>query len=114
MKNNYLVSVCKDGKVVGLYYSEYLYEMQTIRTLHRDCSIEVIQLNEVPNRPVRKQEDVRVPGRKPLRCVETGEVYSSVSECSRKTGIPVVSIYESVRWSIAAYGYHFEYIRKNG
>ena len=50
---------------------------------------------------------------KPVRCVETGKTYPSISEASRQTGASQTGISRVVRkdkWHKTAGGYHWEYV----
>ena len=44
---------------------------------------------------------------RPVRCVETGEEYDSIRDCSRATGIPYTSIIYSMEHNTPIRGYHF-------
>lgn len=111
--DDYLVAVIVGGIVVDLFYSRNLSELDAVRALNKGCKIDVMRLRK----PVRTTVPVpatelgtkrREPNR-PVRCVETGTVYGSVTEASVSMLIPKDNIYKSLRQHIAAYGYHFEY-----
>lgn len=117
-RNNYLVSVVKDGKVTGLYWSESLVDLKTIKMLHKNGEVGVMDMKgyrpkesvpvEVP-KFVRKQLSKNgKPFGNRVRCIETGKIYESVADASRQLGIPRINIYMAFRRGIAAYGYHFE------
>ncbi len=117
--NNYLVSAHKDGKVHHLYYSEDLSDLQTIKAMHKDCEVEVIPLSTTIRKKEKPQTDNYVISRngKPfanrVKCIETGRIFKSVSDCSSQMTIPPKRIYKAIRRNIAAYGYHFIFIPPN-
>lgn len=53
-------------------------------------------------------EDVR--GKKPVRCLETGQVFDSVTECAEYIGRADGSLCKALRKGTACAGYHFEYV----
>lgn len=44
---------------------------------------------------------------RPVKCVETGEVYNSVRDCSRATGIPYTSVIYAIEHGSPYKGYHY-------
>jgi hypothetical protein len=111
--DDYLVGVVVCGKVVDLFYSKDLAELDTAKVLWPSCTLEVIDLTshvgELVPVPATSLDTVRRGINRRVVCVETGEVFRSVSACSKSLLIPADSIYKSIRQSIAAYGYHFIY-----
>ena len=114
--DDWLVSVVKDGKVTELYYSEELNDLATIRAMHRGCIVETLRLTEVSKTEYSEYVSAgkRKKGRKSskpwayrLQCVETGETWSSVVECSKATGIPSWAVYKSIHYGYNAFGKHF-------
>ena len=109
--DNWLVSIIKNGKVVELYFSDDLRDLDTIRAMHSDCDVEFGPIEcgiQLPETFQRVNEVRRKLGRR-VMCKETHEVYLSVKECSNRTGIPAKSIYESIRLHISAKGKNFIY-----
>lgn len=115
--DDWLVSVEKDGKIVELYYSENLHDIDTIRAIHKGCRIESMQVAENVSTKIenaktkidKKKYDMRNMSKR-VRCVETGNVYDSVLDCSNALGIPRCSVYKAIYRGIAASGLHFDYI----
>ena len=114
--DDWLVSVVKDGKVTELYYSEELNDLATIRAMHRGCVVETLRLTEVSKTEYSEYVSAgkRKKGRKSskpwayrVQCVETGETWPSVIECSKATGIPSWSVYKSIHHGYSAFGRHF-------
>lgn len=57
---------------------------------------------------------VNHPNRKPVQCIETGEIYVTVTEAERKTGIPRQNIRKQINHLIShAGGYHWRDVDKN-
>lgn len=112
--DDWLVSVVRDDKVVELYYSEELQDMQTIRALHKGCKIEAARIGDVKigmasdGDVMQKLGSIAVSRR--VRCVETGKVYLSAAECSADVRIKRWNIYKAIQNGIAARGLHFEYV----
>lgn len=117
-KCNFLISAEKDGKVVDLCWSAKLEEITTLKTLHRNCEINVIDMRPFAGPRVMepisfKQKQVKTKrGHQTniVRCIETGIEYESVQEACHQLGIPQVNIYKAIRNNIAASGYHFEFL----
>ena len=111
--DDYLVGVVVDGKVVDLFYSKALSEVDAARVIWPSCTLEVIDLSSHVEKPApvpaMSLDTVRRHINRRVVCIETGEVFRSVSACSRDMLIPADSIYKSIRQNIAAYGYHFIY-----
>lgn len=111
--DDYLVGVVVCGKVVDLFYSKDLAELDTAKVLWPSCTLEVIDLTSHVEKPLpipaTSLDTVRRNINRRVVCIETGEVFRSVSACSKSLLIPTDSIYKSIRQSIAAYGYHFIY-----
>ena len=114
--DDWLVSVVKDGKVTELYYSEELNDLATIRAMHRGCVVETLRLTEFaePEFSDYVSTEQRRKGRKgsgrwahKVQCVETGEMWPSVVECAKSTGLPSWAVYKSIHQGYCAYGRHF-------
>ena len=115
--NNYLVSVSRNSKVINLYYSEDLSDLNAIKAMHRDCDVDVFRLRNKPMvRPPKEEKTETFISRngKPfanrVKCIENDIVYSSVAEVSKRLNIPTWAIYHAIRRNIAAYGYHFVFV----
>ena len=108
--DDWLVSVEKDNKIVELYFSENLHDIDTIRAIHKGCRIKSVQIAESSNtKDEKKHDDVKSLSKR-VRCAETGVIYLSTSDCSNALGIPRWNIYKAIQRGIAAGGLHFEYI----
>lgn len=66
---------------------------------------------EVIVKPIPKQKPQRVKQGKywerSVRCVETGQVFRSIRDCSEKTGIPYMTIVNCIKNKNATRGVHF-------
>lgn len=116
-KHNFLVSVVKDGKVTGLYWSEALVELNTIKRIHHSDDVSVMDMQSYVTRKTEEVQNIRrkiskngKPYANRVRCIETGVIYNSVSDACHKLGIPRVNIYKAIRMSAPTAGYHFEFL----
>lgn len=50
---------------------------------------------------------------RPVRCVETGEVYSSINGAARKIGCNPQSLWFSLQWNTCCKGRHWEYAERS-
>lgn len=116
-KTNYLIATIKDDKVIDLHWSRALEELATIKMLTPGCSVEVYRpadgiMEKIVNPIHLKPFSRNGKSANNVRCIETGDVYVSVRDCSKKTGIPQVNIYQSIRKGCYARGVRFEYYCK--
>lgn len=120
-KKRYLVFLFIKAKNVAMEYIESMDFLRTIKALHKHDRVEVVDLEEFGE--VLKDEPSPEPKRRRsrpwatrIRCVETGEEWPSIAECSRRTGIAFFSINKSCKSGEEVYGLHYEYINeeKNG
>ena len=141
MEHNYLVSVFVDGKSVNSYFSKNLDDLVTIKALHKNCEIqiydldnferltpvqvereiirsgkrwkkslekpEVVEAIQQPPKEKPKKEKRKKYWERPVLCVETGQVFSSIRECSDKLGIPYMTITNCITNGNATRGVHF-------
>lgn len=140
IKNRFFVSVFVDGKNVNSYYSENLDDLITIKALHKDCEIDIMDLltckrfsKELVDeevrlsglrwkkslernsdqkigkdvRPVLKRKKVKKYWERPVKCVETEQVFSSIRECSERLGLSHKSIWNAINSGNARNGLHF-------
>jgi hypothetical protein len=141
MRHNYLISVFVDGKSVNSYFSENLDDLVTIKALHKNCEIQIYDLDNfvrlAPDQVEReiiksgqrwkkslekpdvvetvpqlskekpKKEKRKKCWERPVLCVETGQVFSSIRECCDKVGIPYMTIMNCIKNKNATRGVHF-------
>ena len=109
--DDWLVSVCRDGKVVELYYSQGLTDIDTIRAMHRTCKIEAFLVR----RSVEKMEwNVSSTScHKKVICVATGEIFNSVNELSQSIGVSRGNVYRNIIRGYAINGKYYRYINKS-
>ena len=146
MKHNYLVSVFVDGRNVDSYFSENLDDLITIKALHKDCEINIFDLQSFSTMPKeqveieikksgerwkrsmdrpagaptytvakkklpQKRQKVKKFWERPVLCVETGQVFSSIRECSEHLGIAHKSIWNAINSGKPRHGLHFKNAR---
>lgn len=114
-KYNYLVAVFKDNKNCGLYYSEDLSDLPVIRAMHRHCELQISNLCDVVM--MREEEAAAIERQKQrefekgwsfrIKCVETGQVYRSIRDCSLRKGLPYKRLYAAVFDEEEIDGLHF-------
>lgn len=51
-------------------------------------------------------------GIKPVRCIETGEIFGTAAEAARSMGLCSTAVCKSIRAGERSGGYHWEYIQK--
>lgn len=109
--DDWLVSVCKDDKVVGLYLSRGLREIETIKALHRGCDIEgfLVCRSTEKVKPSLKSED----GCRKVICIETGEIFNSVNSCAESIGVPRWNVYRNIQRCYAVDGKHYRYLNES-
>ncbi len=108
---NIMLSVSKNGKVVELkecaFADEaYKYKKEMER---KGYDVEQTQLS-----PIRRKIPLLHVGAnrsKPVQCIETGEIFSSIALCEKKMGISKNVIYKSIYQGYVAGGYHFKYVK---
>jgi len=118
MSNNYLIAVFSPrGKNEGLYYSDDLSELPTIKAVHKGCEIQISDIRDarflsgdlidkaVKANGVNKRTQNRWSFA--VRCVETNEVYKSIRECSIAKKIPYKVLYAAMKNNAALRGFHY-------
>lgn len=84
---------CRDVRVVDLVYEAFHGKMPKGRKIgYKDgnrMNNTAYNLTHVPKRKISKTEMYRS---RPIKIVETGEVFSSIYECAEVTGIRVTSL----------------------
>ena len=70
----------------------------------------ICEWTEALIRPIGKREDTieRSKATRPVLCVETGETFESIRECSNHFGIPYKAIWNSMVYGKPRQGYHFK------
>lgn len=66
---------------------------------------EIVVKKSTPKKP--KKENPKKYWERPVLCIETGQVFSSIRECSEKTGIPYMTISNCIKNGNATRGIHF-------
>lgn len=114
-----LIAFTRDGKVIDLVEYTGLRDVLLESASHirrHGCKTEVYIMSS--EFVLLEDRDKRVPraphpnGKRDnkVRCVETGEIFGSVAECSQATGLPVQNIYKSIIRQGTTNGRHFEYV----
>ena len=143
-KHNYLVSVFVRGRNVNSYFSENLDDLITIKALHKDCEINIFDLQSfstmpkeqveieikksgerwkksidkiametqhIARQPSIKHKKVKKYWERPVMCVETGQLFSSIRECSEHLGISHKSVWNAINSGKPRHGLHFKNAR---
>lgn len=115
--NTYLTCYTKNGKVIDQFFLNMPDEVRTMEAVGRSKGYEietfVIDLSEKVEKvesDITLTEQCQGPKRpwnKWIRCVETGQVFPTVRECSNQMGIPYMTIINCVKNGNATRGYHF-------
>ena len=118
--NKYITCYVKNGKVCEQLYSNTTDEVKTMEAVGRakgyetetyiigcDCLSEKVEISETDITPSEPCQDQKRPWNKWIKCVETGQVFPTVRECSNQMGIPYMTIINCVKNGNATRGYHF-------
>lgn len=115
--NTYLTCFVKNGKVIDQFFLNMPDEVRTMEAVGRSKGYEVetfiIDLSgkvEKVESDITQSEQCQAKKRtwnKWIRCVETGQVFPTVRECSNQMKIPYTTIINCVKKGNATRGYHF-------
>lgn len=115
--NKFLTCFSKNDKVIELCYCCNNEEVATMAVVARSkgCDIEVFSLRddeipvmvEIPNELVSK---TKTKWEKAVICVETGETFTSIRECSIKHGVTYKSLFNALNSGNPRNGKHYAYI----
>ena len=117
--NTYITCYIKKGKVVELFFLNSQDEATTMEALGRKKGYEtetLVMTNDwLPSRSVTEVESTlyvypkkqKRPWNKWIRCIETGQVFPTVRECSDQLGISYKSVWNALNSGNARDGYHF-------
>jgi len=122
MLMEYLVSFLRNGIVIESIFCDTEEEVRVQCAIARSkgCECEIFSLAERKKKETIDTEPAVEPkARKkkvrweiPVKCVETGAIYHSVSDCSFKTGINRRALYNAVLRGTPRNGFHFVHIDK--
>ena len=108
------LSICDMGVLRTLTPDEIYCEVQQSRRRCREAMERRAETSSPPPEP----EDSPGPKRRmknwkrPVLCVETGQVFGSVRECSDHTGLPYMTITNCIKNGNATRGLHFAIMKK--
>ena len=117
--NTYITCYIKKGKVVEQFLLNSQDEATTMEALGRKKGYEtetLVMTNDwLPPRSVTEVESTlyvypkkqKRPWNKWIRCIETGQVFPTVRECSDQLGISYKSVWNALNSGNARDGYHF-------
>lgn len=140
MNHNYLITVSSERKHIGSYYSEALTEIASLKAVNKGCEISVYDMNnmrylgkeeiltmaamatklpEGEPKPIEEKKPVPKSRRKaskmwerPVRCVETRQVFKSIRICSEKLGIAYKAIWNAINSGRPRKGLHFVNVKR--
>lgn len=117
-KKRYLVTLWHKCKNVALLPVDNLDVLRTIRSIYKHDKVEVVDMETFEEKKPEKKESepksrkrTMRPWAMKIRCVETGEQWSSIAECQRQTGISFFSLNSACKTGKPVGGQHFEYVR---
>lgn len=115
--HNYLVEFVKGGKVIEAEYCDTKEELKVLQAVARskNCGCEVFYFGvdkATPKEPtqshqVKKDVKEKIIWERSVRCVETGEIFRSIRECSIHFGITNKSLWNAINSGNARNGLHF-------
>ena len=114
----YLVHFYKDGKVLEQEFCDTEEQVRVLQALARQKNYETEVFNMQretkkgsPALIVTKKIDIETETwEKQVVCIETGEVFPSVRECSRCYGIIYKSLYNAIKSGNSRNGFHFAFV----
>lgn len=115
--NRYYMSFVRNGKVIEQHvlYSNEQVKVFTAIGRKKGCEIEVYGICLSENR-IDANNDISIKNiteaekkdwSRTIRCVETGQLFATMRECSKHTGIPYMTIVNCVKNKNATRGLHF-------
>lgn len=134
MKKTYLISIFENGKNTKSYFSESLCELASIKASNQGCEINVFDVCEcktltweqarqiassaieestamkpasIRKSKKKKRKSTAKGWQRKIRCVETGIVYDSISDCSKALGISHKVLWNAINSGKPRFGYHF-------
>ena len=113
----YYMSFVRNGKVIEQHVLDSEEQVQVFTAIGRKkgCEIEVYDICLSENR-IDANNDISIKNiteaenkdwSKTIRCVETGQIFATIRDCSKKTGIPYMTIYNCINNKNATRGLHF-------
>ena len=128
-----LVSFFNKGKLLAQYYVHRLEELRTLFAIHRNSQSEVYDLDKCQfisreevaeavkekEPETKKETDEKIVRPKSknwsckVKCIETGEVFGSINECSQKLHLSYKAIWNCLRSGSARGGLHFIQLESN-
>lgn len=116
--NRYYMSFVRNGKVIEQHvlYSNEQVKVFTAIARSKGCEVEVYGVDMLENPTYPNNNDISIinitePEKKDwsrtIRCVETGQLFATMRECSKHTGIPYMTIVNCVKNKNATRGLHF-------
>ncbi len=113
----YLLAFRKYEKVTELIYCYGEEEVATMAVVARSkgCDIEVFSLGDdvipvmvkIPNEVVL---GTKKKWEKAVKCIETGETFASIRECSKRHGVTYKSLFNALNSGNPRNGKHYVYI----
>lgn len=123
--NTYITCYISKGKVIEQIILHSPDEAKTMEALGRSKGYETETLILENFCPTKKQavyevatlqttpNQQKTPWNKWIRCVETGRLFPSVTECSNQLGLPYKSVWNAINNGCARDGYHFVFERQH-
>lgn len=121
--NNYFVTFLKDGKVKEQHYCQTIDQVKTLQAVARsqNCTLDYVKLAsdaEDTKEKIEAQANFDKTEKCPktrdgwcrqILCVETGQVFSTISKCSNFFKISYKSIWNAAHSGRARHGLHFQF-----
>ena len=110
--NNWLVSVEKNGKVVELYYSKNLNDFGAIRAIHPGCNVVASRMNNMQqeDKGVKEQIEPTKSTTRRVRCLDTGEIFNSVTDCAESLNVSRWNVYKAIHRGTVLCKKHYDYV----
>lgn len=101
--SGYFITITKPKGSKEKRFVKRLGEALVILTVTEWTEVLIVPLGEK-----REQEEERGSAIRPVVCVETGEKFNSIRECSNHFGIPYKAIWNSIVYGKPRQGLHFK------
>ena len=112
----YYLSFIKNDKVKETHVLYSIEQVQVFTAIARNkgCEVEVYGIENQEKKSSNNNINInsiidtkKKDWNKTIRCVETGQIFPTIRDCSNKTGIPYMTIYNCVNNKNATRGLHF-------
>lgn len=115
----YLISYSRNGKVIEQHFLHTVEEVEVFKAIahSKNCMADVFKLTDDTEESdltnyddiveEKHQGKIKKFWNRPVKCVETGDIYLTIRECQKKMGISYKSLYNAIKSGNPRNGLHF-------